>query len=89
MLWGKFISLDDSTSSKKRFDVGKVLISTSCMEVISKLTMKINGEFYNIKCVEEEHSNNVFIIRSNHVLNSMSSSDHDSESWSLGLMEAT
>ncbi|GKV29665.1 hypothetical protein SLEP1_g38570 [Rubroshorea leprosula] len=65
MLWGKFISLDDSTSNKKRFDVRRVLISTPYMEMISKkLTVKINGEFYNLQCTEEEHSNNLFTMRS-------------------------
>ncbi|GKV27138.1 hypothetical protein SLEP1_g36342 [Rubroshorea leprosula] len=57
--------------------------------VISKqLTVKIDGEFYNIKCVEEEHSNNLFTMRSDHVINSMSSSEQDSESWSPSSVEA-
>ncbi|GKV40799.1 hypothetical protein SLEP1_g48400 [Rubroshorea leprosula] len=89
MIWGKFISLDDRTSNKKRFDVGRVLISTPCMEMISKnLTVKINGEFYNIQCTKEEHSNNLFTLRSNFGIKNKSCSDHDSESWSLGSVEA-
>ncbi|GLT87925.1 hypothetical protein SLE2022_059760 [Rubroshorea leprosula] len=34
-VWGKFISLDDSTSKRRRFDIARFLISTTKMEAIS------------------------------------------------------
>ncbi|GKV09907.1 hypothetical protein SLEP1_g21340 [Rubroshorea leprosula] len=87
--WSPSMVATQSTSNKKRFDVGRVLISTPCMEMISKkLTVKINGEFYNIQCTEEEHSNNLFTLRSDFGIKNKSCSDHDSESWSLGSVEA-
>ncbi|GKV27198.1 hypothetical protein SLEP1_g36396 [Rubroshorea leprosula] len=44
-VWEKFISLDDNTRLKKRFDVAKVLIFTTEKKIISKgLNYKINGE---------------------------------------------
>ncbi|GKV10568.1 hypothetical protein SLEP1_g21912 [Rubroshorea leprosula] len=43
-IWGKFITLDESTSKKKRFDIARFLICTPVMDSISKkLKVKING----------------------------------------------
>ncbi|GKV40774.1 hypothetical protein SLEP1_g48377 [Rubroshorea leprosula] len=84
MFWGKLITLDDSTSNKKRFDAARFLISTPCSEVISKvMTVKINGEFYNIKCVEEETTNNLFSMKSDFKFKAPSDSSDDSENWSF------
>ncbi|GKV30538.1 hypothetical protein SLEP1_g39340 [Rubroshorea leprosula] len=49
-LWGTFITLDDSTINKKRFDVARFLITTPSTASISKsITVKINGEFFTLK----------------------------------------
>ncbi|GKV03082.1 hypothetical protein SLEP1_g15450 [Rubroshorea leprosula] len=80
-LWGNFITLDESTSSKKRFDVARILISTSETNQISKtLTYKINGHFYRIMCKEEETTNNSFSLKSD--CRPVFSEEDCSESWS-------
>ncbi|GKU89877.1 hypothetical protein SLEP1_g3954 [Rubroshorea leprosula] len=83
-LWGNFITLDESTSSKKRFDVARFLISTSETGLISKtLTYKINGHMYCIKCKEEETTNGCFFLKADFQPISPSNSEEDcSESWS-------
>ncbi|GKV25988.1 hypothetical protein SLEP1_g35355 [Rubroshorea leprosula] len=85
VVWGKFITLDDSTSLKKRLDIGRLLISTTAMEFISKvLNVKVNGEPFIIKVMEEEATNGIFSMKSDHLFNMRSDSDNDaSESWSV------
>ncbi|GKU98541.1 hypothetical protein SLEP1_g11532 [Rubroshorea leprosula] len=84
-VWGKVISLDDSTSKKIRFDIGRFLISTPIMEFISKsMTITVNGMPYTVKVMEEEATNGIFSMKSDHVFRELSASDdHSSESWSL------
>ncbi|GKV21472.1 hypothetical protein SLEP1_g31448 [Rubroshorea leprosula] len=84
-VWGKVISLDDSTSRKLRFDIGRVLISTHIMEFISKsMIISVNGVPYVIKVMEEEATNGIFSMKSDHVFRELSfSDDHSSEAWSL------
>ncbi|GKV32059.1 hypothetical protein SLEP1_g40691 [Rubroshorea leprosula] len=83
-LWGKFISLDDSTRFKKRFDVARVLISTTQLSIISRLLrIKVDGQFYNIMCREEEGSNGYFNIKTDYNLDFQSNSNNeDLELWS-------
>ncbi|GKV01589.1 hypothetical protein SLEP1_g14135 [Rubroshorea leprosula] len=84
-VWGKVISLDDSTSKKIRFDIGRFLISTPIMEFISKsMNITVNGMPYSVKVMEEEATNGIFSMKSDHVFRELSASnDHSSESWSL------
>ncbi|GKU92387.1 hypothetical protein SLEP1_g6121 [Rubroshorea leprosula] len=84
-VWGKVISLDDSTSRKLRFDIGRMLISTHIMEFISKsMSISVNGVPYVIKVMEEEATNGIFSMKSDHVFRELSSSDdQNSEAWSL------
>ncbi|GKV43492.1 hypothetical protein SLEP1_g50780 [Rubroshorea leprosula] len=71
-----------STYQTKRFDVARVLISTSYSEVISKIMkVKINGEFYNIKCVEEEAPLNIFSMKSDYIINNPIDKEHSSDYW--------
>ncbi|GKV14958.1 hypothetical protein SLEP1_g25756 [Rubroshorea leprosula] len=83
-LWGKFISLDESTRLKKRFDVARILISTSETNLISKaLWFKINGQFFCIKCKEEETTSGLFTFKSDFVPNCQSNSKEEGyDSWS-------
>ncbi|GKV43338.1 hypothetical protein SLEP1_g50641 [Rubroshorea leprosula] len=77
-LWGTFVSLDDSTSRKKRLAVGRFLISTPMMENISKiLSIKINGALYNVKFVEEESSNSLYVMKSDFQINDRSEKGED------------
>ncbi|GKV52906.1 hypothetical protein SLEP1_g59459, partial [Rubroshorea leprosula] len=84
-VWGKVISLDDSTIKKNRFDIGRFLISTPIMEFISKsMNITVNGMPYTVKVMEEEATNGIFSMKSDHVFRELSASDnHSSESWSL------
>ncbi|GKV41384.1 hypothetical protein SLEP1_g48927 [Rubroshorea leprosula] len=84
-VWGKVISLDDSTSKKIRFDIGRFLISTPIMEFISKtMPITVNGMPYTVKVMEEEATNGIFSMKSDHVFRELSASDDlSSESWSL------
>lgn len=52
--FGRFVTMDSSTMFKKRFDVARVMIQTSSSEVVNRiLKVKINGDFYAIRVVEE------------------------------------
>ncbi|GKV01050.1 hypothetical protein SLEP1_g13646 [Rubroshorea leprosula] len=83
--WGKFISLDENTSKKRRFDVARILISTSIMEPISvKRQIKVNGIHYNLMFTEEEMSNSLFSMKYD-FLPSLKSDTEFEESWSDGL----
>ncbi|GKV46923.1 hypothetical protein SLEP1_g53881 [Rubroshorea leprosula] len=83
-LFGKFISLDDSTSKKRRFDVARLLISTPLMEFISKtVTIKIKGILYKIRIMEEESTNSLFRLKSDCAFSEKDDSK-ENESWSLG-----
>ncbi|GKV22646.1 hypothetical protein SLEP1_g32498 [Rubroshorea leprosula] len=83
-LFGKFISLDDSTSKKRRFDVARFLISTPLMEFISKtVTIKIKGILYKIRIMEEESTNSLFRLKSDCAFSEKDDSK-ENESWSLG-----
>ncbi|GKV10561.1 hypothetical protein SLEP1_g21905 [Rubroshorea leprosula] len=82
-IWGKFITLDESTSKKKRFDIARFLICTPVMDSISKkLKVKINGTVYNIRVAEEEFSNSLFSIKSDFIPDFPSDSEIESkETW--------
>ncbi|GKV46007.1 hypothetical protein SLEP1_g53030 [Rubroshorea leprosula] len=79
------LASDDSTSRKLRFDIVRVLISTSSKDFISKsITIKVSGQFFNIVIKEEEASNGLFSMKSDHVIFSNSNSDGDDMvSWSI------
>ncbi|GKV21933.1 hypothetical protein SLEP1_g31856 [Rubroshorea leprosula] len=81
--WGKFICVDDSTSQKRRFDIGRFLISTPIMETISvKRSIRINGSLYNIKFTEEEFTNGFFSLKQD-FLPTFHSDSEDQESWMM------
>lgn len=51
---GRYVSMDSTTMSKKRFDVARVMIQTSSLETITRIIkVKINGVFFSIRLVEE------------------------------------
>ncbi|GKV46006.1 hypothetical protein SLEP1_g53030 [Rubroshorea leprosula] len=83
------LASDDSTSRKLRFDIVRVLISTSSKDFISKsITIKVSGQFFNIVIKEEEASNGLFSMKSDHVIFSNSNSDGDDMvSWSICTVE--
>ncbi|GKV47547.1 hypothetical protein SLEP1_g54442 [Rubroshorea leprosula] len=65
-LWGTFVSVDDSTSKKKRLDVARFLLSTPVTESISKsLSIKVNGIIFTVKFSEEESSNGMHVMNTN------------------------
>ncbi|GKV34356.1 hypothetical protein SLEP1_g42732 [Rubroshorea leprosula] len=83
--WGKFISLDDNTSKKRRFDVARILISTPIMESISiKRHIKVNGVLYNLMFTEEKASNSLLSMKFDFLPSIKSDSEYE-ESWSEGL----
>ncbi|GKV38004.1 hypothetical protein SLEP1_g45962 [Rubroshorea leprosula] len=62
-LWGTFVSVDDSTSKKKRLDVARFLLSTPVTESISKsLSIKVNGIIFTVKFSEEESSDGMHVM---------------------------
>ncbi|GKV27064.1 hypothetical protein SLEP1_g36275 [Rubroshorea leprosula] len=87
--YGKFITLDESTSKKKRFDIARFLICTPVMDSISKkLKVKINGTVYNIRVVEEEFSNSLFSIKLDFIPDFPSDSEIESnETWEIDSVE--
>lgn len=54
-LWGEIITLDEATSKKTSFSVGKVKIYTNAFEVINQsIDLEHDGMIYPIKVVEEQ-----------------------------------
>ncbi|GAB4837046.1 hypothetical protein Ancab_039548 [Ancistrocladus abbreviatus] len=52
--WGKLISLDGSTSKKKRLDIARFLVSTSCSGLIAEtVKMVVNNLEFSVKVNEE------------------------------------
>ncbi|GKV02490.1 hypothetical protein SLEP1_g14923, partial [Rubroshorea leprosula] len=88
-IWGKFITLDESTSKKKHFDIARFLICTPVMDSISKkIKVNINGTVYNIKVEEEEFSNSLFSIKSGFIPDFPSDSEIGSkETWEIDSVE--
>ncbi|GKV23685.1 hypothetical protein SLEP1_g33387 [Rubroshorea leprosula] len=84
-VWGKFISTNDSTSKKKRFDIGKILISTLVMEFISKsMNIRVNDVPFFIKVMEEKATNGIFSMTSDHAFKeSTDAKASNSKMWSL------
>ncbi|GKV46811.1 hypothetical protein SLEP1_g53774 [Rubroshorea leprosula] len=81
--WGKFICVDDSTSQKRRFNIGRFLISTPIMGTISvKRSIRINGSIYNIKFTEEEFTNGFFSLKQD-FLPTFQSDSEEQESWMM------
>lgn len=64
-MFGRFITLDDCTRNKERFDVGKVLIFATCSDIINKtVTVKINENFFKIRFMEDIFSSTVCKFKS-------------------------
>lgn len=56
-----FMSLDYSTMHGKRFDVARVLLRTTSWETIHSIVkVRINGQFFNIRLIEEPFPEFVF-----------------------------
>lgn len=54
-LWGEIITLNEATSKKTSFSVGKIKISTNAFEVINQsINLEHNGLVYPIRVVEEQ-----------------------------------
>ncbi|GAB4837731.1 hypothetical protein Ancab_002600 [Ancistrocladus abbreviatus] len=59
--WGKFISLDDSTSKKERFDIGRMLIATDLPGFITKAAqLSMDNKAFSIRVNEEMLGANLF-----------------------------
>ncbi|GKV29201.1 hypothetical protein SLEP1_g38147 [Rubroshorea leprosula] len=70
-------------SKKRRFDIARFLISTECMDPISvQKAVKVNGDLYTLKFIEEELTNILFSLRQDFMPNFLSESEHE-DSWSL------
>lgn len=53
-LWGKVITLDEETSNKSSFAVGKVKISTNAFEIINNIVnLELNDIVYPVRVVEQ------------------------------------
>ena len=54
-LWGDIISLDDSTSNRLRFSVGKIKISIELLEIRNQVIyLESKGKSYSVKAIEEQ-----------------------------------
>lgn len=52
--FGRFVTMDSSTMFKKIFDVARVMIQTTSSEVVCRIIeVKINGDLYVVRVVEE------------------------------------
>ncbi|GAB4830789.1 hypothetical protein Ancab_004820 [Ancistrocladus abbreviatus] len=52
--WGRFVSLDPNTKDRKRFDMARILLSTSYLGFIaSAMPVHVNGQLFVIRVSEE------------------------------------
>lgn len=55
MIWGDVILISDETIKQHSFTVGKVLVSTKCMDTINKVvSLQIKDKSYDVRIVEEQ-----------------------------------
>ncbi|GAB4825068.1 hypothetical protein Ancab_007941 [Ancistrocladus abbreviatus] len=58
---GTLISLDRASSSKLRFDIGRVLISAAAPGVISAIVpVSVDGNNFQVRVAEEVSANTIF-----------------------------
>jgi hypothetical protein len=54
--WGTFINADDGTSKKTTMDVARLMIRTSCQQVVDEfIDVKINGKIYHLHVLEDSY----------------------------------
>jgi hypothetical protein len=54
--WGTFMNTDVVTSKKQSMDVARILIRTSCHNVVDEyLDVKINGELFSLRVLEDSY----------------------------------
>ncbi|GKV30582.1 hypothetical protein SLEP1_g39382 [Rubroshorea leprosula] len=80
-LFGKFISLDNSTIKKSRLDVAKILVMTPSQANIQRvIKVKARESTFHIRISEELGIDNLFSLHSNFVL--CRNEDSEDEEWS-------
>jgi hypothetical protein len=54
--WGTFINADDGTKKKTTMDVARLMIRTSCQQVVDEfIDVKINGKIYHLRVLEDSY----------------------------------
>ncbi|MCH88317.1 RNA recognition motif, partial [Trifolium medium] len=54
--WGSFISADDVTLKKLSMDVARIMIRTSCQQVVDEFfDVKVNGEIFHLRVIEDSY----------------------------------
>ncbi|PNX93753.1 hypothetical protein L195_g016912 [Trifolium pratense] len=54
--WGTFMNSDDATNKKLTMDVARILIRTSCQQVVDEFfDVKINGEIFHLRIIEDSY----------------------------------
>ncbi|MCI03917.1 DUF4283 domain protein, partial [Trifolium medium] len=54
--WGTFMNTDDATNKKLTMDVARILIQSSCQQVVDEFFyVKINGEIFHLRIIEDSY----------------------------------
>jgi hypothetical protein len=54
--WGTFLNADDVTNKKLSMDVARILIRTSCQQVVDEFfDVKINGDIFHLRIIEDSY----------------------------------
>jgi hypothetical protein len=62
-LWGFFVNVDDATMEKLSMDVARIMIRTSCQQVIDEfIDVKVNDDFYHLRVLEDSYGPMCIII---------------------------
>jgi hypothetical protein len=87
--WGTFINADDGTKKNTTMDVARLMIRTSCQQVVDEfIDVKINGKIYHLRVLEDSYGLMRIMIPQNKNLDGRDieeESDGDEEEVERGL----
>jgi hypothetical protein len=76
--WGTFIKADDGTMKKTTLDVARLMIRTSCQQVVDEfIDVKINGKIFHLRVLEDSYGPMRIIVHDN---KNASGRDNDGDS---------
>ncbi|PNY07747.1 hypothetical protein L195_g004251 [Trifolium pratense] len=79
-LWGSFINADDGTTKKITMDVARLMIRTSCQQVVDEfIDVLVNGEVYHLRVLEDSYGPMGILISQDHGHEERGSDDESEE----------
>ncbi|MCI48242.1 hypothetical protein A2U01_0069485, partial [Trifolium medium] len=78
--WGSFINADDGTMKKITMDVARLMIRTSCQQVVDEfIDVMVNGETYHLCVLEDSYGPMRILIPQDHGPKERGSDDESEE----------